>query len=241
MTRFKLNPDSNAASRVVEQAEWPVELWQRIRTLWVRKMLATTFGCSAFMVVYFWILHHPLYPVTMMPVTTIDRAIGVEPLMLPLYLSLWLYVSLVPALLKTGREFNLYAFSTFVLSVIGLGIFMLWPTAVPRFDIDWAQFPSMAFMRDMDMAGNAFPSMHVAFSVFTAILLGDVLRQMRTTSTLRKLNWLWCAGILYSTLATAQHVVLDVVGGVVLGSIAAWFHFALVRFGQGDMAERNKT
>jgi membrane-associated phospholipid phosphatase len=38
---------------------------------------------------------------------------------------------------------------------------------------------------------------------------------------LRAGNLLLCAGILYSTIATRQHVVLDAVGGAVLGAAAS--------------------
>ncbi len=193
------------------------------------------------MMVYFWILRNPFYPVTMMPVTAIDRAIGVDPIMLPVYLSLWVYVSLIPALLKSSKEFTLYSISAFVLSAIGLGICLFWPTAVPRFDIDWLQYPSMTFLKDNDLAGNAFPSMHVAFSVFTAILMEDILRQLNAGRTIRSINWIWCLGILYSTLATAQHVVLDVLGGMVLGTIAGLFHFVLIHFGLGNKSQRGSS
>jgi len=35
------------------------------------------------------------------------------------------------------------------------------------------------------------------------------------------LNWAWCTGIVYSALATRQHVAVDVLAGLVLGVLAA--------------------
>jgi membrane-associated phospholipid phosphatase len=36
------------------------------------------------------------------------------------------------------------------------------------------------------------------------------------------LNWAWCIGIVYSTVATRQHVVVDVLAGLVLGGLFAY-------------------
>lgn len=35
-------------------------------------------------------------------------------------------------------------------------------------------------------------------------------------------NWTWCIGIIYSTLATRQHVTVDVLAGLMLGVLAAY-------------------
>lgn len=210
---------------------WRGELLRRVRTLWLAKMLGTTIGITVFMMAYFWVLGHPFFPVTVMPLTALDRAIGFRPEAMPLYLSLWVYISLAPAMLQRGRELASYGAATLALSLAGLGIFIAWPTAMPTVEIDWAQYPTMTFLKNLDLAGNACPSLHVAFAVFTAIWLERLLREMDTGRVLRALNWLWCAGILYSTVATLQHVVLDVLGGAVLGSIAAAMHLHAVNRG----------
>lgn len=185
----------------------------------VAKGLATTLGISAFFVVYFWVLHHPFSVPTVMPLTGLDRLIGFEPGALPLYFSLWVYVSIVPALLGSGRELAAYGLATLVISLVGLGIFIAWPTAVPPADIDWSLHPSIEFLKDVDLAANACPSMHVAFAVLNGIWLDRLLREMRSAGWVLGVNWLWCVGILYSTLATRQHVVLDVLAGAVLGAL----------------------
>ena len=110
------------------------------------------------------------------------------------------------------------------LSVTGLGIFLLWPTAVPPPGVTWTDDSLFAFLKATDASGNACPSLHVAFAVFTAFVLGGVLRQLAAGRAAQALNWLWCAGILYSTLATRQHVALDVLAGTVLGATVALAH-----------------
>jgi membrane-associated phospholipid phosphatase len=181
-------------------------------------MFGTTLGMTAFFVAYFWVLNHPRGPVTVMPLTFIDRLIGFQPATLVLYLSLWFYVSLAPALVIDRRELLSYGVAAAALSVLGLGIFVLWPTAVPPADVDWSFHPAFAFLKAADASGNACPSLHVAFAVFTAFWFERLLREIGASQRARALNWLWCGGILYSTVATRQHVALDVLAGAALGA-----------------------
>ena len=208
---------------------WLHQTGARVRKGWLAKMLGTTLGMTAFFVVYFQLLRHPLYPPTIVPLTAVDRLIGFRPEALFLYLSLWFYVSLAPALLINRRELVSYGLAAIALSVIGLGIFLFWPTAVPRPDVDWSQHPAFAFLKSVDASGNACPSLHVAFAVFTAVWLRRILRQMGAGRVVRALNWLWCLGILYSTVAIRQHVALDVLTGIVLGATVAVVHLRLLR------------
>ena len=219
---------SDAAAETAHANFWP-EVARRVRTLWVAKMLATTLGISSFFVAYFWVLEHPVFDVTVMPVTALDHWVTFQPAAVPLYMSLWVYVSLAPALLRTGRELGFYGVGTLAVSIVGLGLFILWPTAVPASSIDWGQHPSIAFLKSVDMAGNACPSLHVAFAVFTAVWLERLLCQMHAGRAMRAVNWLWCVGIVYSTLATRQHVALDALAGTVLGAVVAVLHFQALR------------
>jgi hypothetical protein len=66
---------------------WRRQLAHRVRILWVAKMLATTLGMTAFFVAYFWILRHPVFPITIMPFTAVDRLVVFRPEALPLYAS----------------------------------------------------------------------------------------------------------------------------------------------------------
>jgi membrane-associated phospholipid phosphatase len=208
-------------------ARWIRRARVRVLKYWPVKMFGTTLVMTGFFAAYFWVLRHPLFPVTTMPLTAVDRLIPFQPETLPLYLSLWVYVSLAPALLLERREMISYALATAGMSVIGLGIFILWPTTVD-WPADWSHHPAFAFLKSVDAAGNACPSLHVAFAVFTAIWLGRLLRQMGTGQLMRALNWLWCLGILYSTVAIRQHVVLDVLAGAALGAIVAMAHLRWV-------------
>jgi len=212
----------------------PVAGWMRasagrILAWWPAKMLGTTLGMAAFFVAYFWLLRHPLQPPAIMPLTGVDRLIGFQPAALPLYLSLWFYVALAPALLTDGRELFSYGLAALALSLLGLGIFLVWPTAVPPPDIDWSLHPRFAFLKAADASGNACPSLHVAFAVFTAVWFARILRELGASRLILAVNWLWCVGILYSTIATRQHVFLDVLAGAGLGLVVAVGHLWLLR------------
>jgi hypothetical protein len=210
-------------------AGWLHQALARVLTWWPVKMIGTALIMTAFFVAYFWVLNHRFFPVTTMPFTAVDRLIGFQPGALPLYLSLWFYVSLAPALLIDRREIISYGVVTIGMSVIGLGIFLLWPTTVARTDVVLSQHSTFAFIMAADAANNACPSLHVAFAVFTAIWLARILRQMGTARSVRALNWLWCLGILYSTIAIRQHVALDVFAGAVLGAVVAMLHLRWLR------------
>lgn len=193
------------------------ELQLRIRTHWLLKPLCFTAYMALFMAAYFLLLRDPLSPVMVMPLTFLDRLIPFAPWSLLLYVSLWFYISLVPSLLLDTREMRGYLMQVTLLSLTGFGIFLLQPTAVPVPDIDWSQHPSAAFLKSVDAAGNACPSLHVAFAVLTAVDLRQLMRHLRAPAWLHALNLLWCLGILYSTLATKQHVAWDLYAGAILG------------------------
>jgi membrane-associated phospholipid phosphatase len=222
-------PIASQFARNPSESAWHHQIGVRLRTAWPLKMAGIALGMAAFFAGYFWLLRHPRQPPAIMPLTAVDDLIAFSPGALLLYLSLWLYVSLAPALLIVRREMISYAGSAVALGVLGLGIFWAWPTAVPPADINWSAHPELAFLKSADAAGNACPSLHVAFAVLTACWLARLLRQMGAGRVARWLNWLWCAGILHSTIAIRQHVALDVIAGAVLGGLVAvdsfrWLH-----------------
>lgn len=190
--------------------------------IWL-KAIGTPSFIAIFFGAYLYLLKHPAYPITVMPLTALDKLIGYQPLAMPLYVSLWVYVSLPPAFLSTRRELFAYGGAMTATCLTGLLIFYFWPTAVPVAHIDWALYPEVDYLKSIDAAGNACPSLHVATATFSAVWLNFVLRRAGVPHWLLALNWVWGAGILYSTIATRQHVVVDVLAGLVLGMLfAAW-------------------
>ena len=203
---------------------WTRQLRYRVGHLWVLKMLSTMGAIAAFFYAYFWVMRHPLAGMTVMPLTWLDRVIGFEPLSFPLYVLLWVYVSLGTALARDFRELAAFGLGSLAMSLVGFAIFMLMPTRVPDFPIDWSLHPSIEFLKQADVGGNAFPSLHAAFSVLTACVLNAHFKAIGAPRWLRVGNLLLCAGILYSTMATRQHVALDAFAGALLGG-AGWFAY----------------
>jgi membrane-associated phospholipid phosphatase len=197
---------------------------ERVICYWPLKLVGISAFFPLFFVSYFWILNHPQFPVTPVPRTFIDRMIPFQPGALPLYLSLWFYVVLPPALLRYLRELFSFLAASILLSVAGFAVFILWPTAVPRAVVDSQLLPELSRLKAVDATGNAFPSLHVAFAVFTAFWMGCILKEMGPGRVLRVLNWVWCIAIIYSTLAIRQHVALDAVSGALLGGFVFYLH-----------------
>lgn len=186
------------------------------------KSIGTMLFISLFFGAYFYLLNAPAYPTTVMPVIFLDRLIGFQPLTLPIYLSLWVYVSLPPLLLATRRALYGYGLAMAGMCLTGLIAFYFWPTAVPAANIDWAQYPGVDFLKAMDASGNACPSLHVATAIFSGIWLHHLLRRFGAPLWILIFNSAWCIGIVYSTLATRQHVAVDVLAGLALGVLGAY-------------------
>ncbi|WP_246211140.1 phosphatase PAP2 family protein [Vogesella oryzae] len=186
------------------------------------KMFGTMGFTLVFFVAYLYLLRHPAAAVSIIPATAPDRLIGFQPWALPVYLSLWAYVSLPTVLMLSRSEIVSYGVKVAVPCLAGLAVFYFWPNAIAPADIDWRLYPGVAFLKNVDTAGNAFPSLHVATAVFSALWLHWRLRLLQLGRPLQWLNILWCVAIAYSTMAVKQHVALDVIAGTLLGLGSAW-------------------
>ncbi|WP_236580421.1 phosphatase PAP2 family protein [Rubrivivax sp. A210] len=220
-------PPHPATERVQSSAaslHWLRDCDQRLRHRFWLKFVGISAFMSIFFVAYFHLLRHPARPVTVMPLTALDQAIPVQPGWMAAYVSLWVYVGLAPGLLIGLRALIAYGAWIAALCATGLLCFYLVPTAVPRLPlaVDLAQHPAFAMLQGVDAAGNACPSLHVATALHAAIWLDHLLRRMAAPGGLRLLNAAWLLLIVYSTLATKQHVVWDVVGGTLLALPFAW-------------------
>jgi membrane-associated phospholipid phosphatase len=214
--------------RISPRRRWRIESFRlrrlaaRVGTLWALKMLGTAGGIALFFYAYFWAMRHPLGAVTVMPEIWIDRLIGFQPLSFFVYAFLWIYISFGTAIARNLRELVAFGLASLAMSVAGLVVYVLFPTRAPNPAIDWSLYPWLDFLKSVDVAGNAFPSLHASFCVFTAAALHDQLKTLGDARWPRVANGLLCAGILYSTMATRQHVALDVIAGMTLGAVVAF-------------------
>lgn len=223
MTRFGIaaSHGEQVLNETCAQTPWYRQAAAVIPRHFYLKSIGTTLFIGLFFGAYFYLLKEPAYPTTVMPVIFLDRLIAFEPLALPVYLSLWVYVSLPPALLATRHELYGYAMAMAGTCLAGMIVFYFWPTAVPAAHIDWTRYPDVAFLKSIDASGNACPSLHVVTAVFSGIWLHHLLRRFGAPLWILIINWTWCIGIIYSALATRQHVAVDVLAGLALGVLAA--------------------
>lgn len=204
------------ASMTASQQAWRALFAAARAHFWFKTVGITAF-IWLFFLGYFYVLHHPGATVTIMPLTALDRAVGLHPYALPLYVSLWVYVSLPPGLMTEVGQMARYGVWVAAWCLLGLGIFYFWPTAVPYEHLDWSRYPGMSLLKGVDGTGNACPSLHVTAAVFTAFWLEWRLRELGFGAGARLANAAWCVAIMYSTMATRQHVALDVAAGTALG------------------------
>ena len=190
-----------------------------------RLFLLKAVGISAFMwlffVGYFHVLRNPVYPVTVMPLTPLDHWVSFQPAGMFAYLSLWLYVGIVPGLMGSLPALIVHGLWAAGLCGLGLACFYFWPTAVPAAALGVTGHPALALLQGVDAAGNACPSLHVATAMFTAVCLEHLLRRLGAPTALRAVNLAWFLAIAWSTLAVKQHVVVDVLAGAALGLVFA--------------------
>jgi len=206
---------------------WYALYGERLLHLWVFKATGTSAFMAIFFYGYFAALESPVHPVAVMPTTPLDDWIAFWPPAFYLYASLWVYTSLVPALQPSLLRLVAYGVGIGALCLTGLVLFTFLPTAVPYGPSSWPADASLSLLHSLDAPGNACPSLHVATALFSALCLHRLLREMPSPGWLKVLNWLWCALIMYSTLAIKQHVVWDAVAGIALALPFAWLYAQL--------------
>ena len=206
---------------------WFAQGAARLMHLWYLKAAGTALFMVLFFYSYFEVLHSPIGVVTLMPLTWVDDWVAFWPPAFYLYASLWVYTSLVPALQPSLVRLVAYGCGIGSLCLSGLVIFTFFPTAVPYEFSTWFTDPSLSLLRSLDLAGNACPSLHVATAVFTAMAMHQLLRELEAPPWVQQASWLWCALIIYSTMAIRQHVLWDVLAGLLLGVFFGWLYSRL--------------
>jgi membrane-associated phospholipid phosphatase len=187
--------------------------------LWWLKAPGFTLCIWLFFQAYFFLLRYPHAEVVTMPLTWVDRAIPMQGWAWGPYLSLWGYACLSPALLPGVRQLLYGGLAVGGVCLVGLACFYFWPTVVPPFERPAGA--GLALLEGVDAAGNACPSLHVAIAVHTAFWLQAQLCGVGAGRGWRTVSWAWCLLIVYATLATKQHVLVDVLAGAALGWVGA--------------------
>lgn len=176
---------------------------------------------------YFSLQRLHLAPIRSVPATPIDAWVGFWPALLAPYLSVALLVPLAPLLAADRDALRRYGWGLFWLCAPCFAIFALFPVHGPRPDIA-PDHPLYRWLVSVDRPSNSLPSLHAGLTVYSLafafrVLRGDV--PARTRALVVAAGSAWGALILYSTLATKQHWLLDLPPAALLALLAhgwAW-------------------
>jgi PAP2 superfamily len=150
---------------------------------------------------YLFLQRHHFFPATPMPSSFLDRLIPFSAQAVWLYLSIYLLMPLGPFLMNRRAQLLRYALGIMFISLLADVFFIFRPTLSPRPQGVEANFAYQALTK-IDNSYHAFPSLHAAFAVYSALCGAAVLREYGSRRFWRIGLWLWVALILYATLAT---------------------------------------
>ena len=175
-----------------------------------------------------------LFPAQPIKLTAVDRWVSFDDRAVFVYLSLYLLLPLPVMLITRFEELRRAASGLAIIAAVSHLFFLLYPTSVPlpRPLAGEANFV-YALMTQIDQPLNACPSLHASLAVFAALWCGQLLRGKRAGALLTAGIWLWVVTILYSTLASRQHLVWDLVAGAALGA-SVYFGVELMKRGMNQ-------
>jgi len=155
---------------------------------------------------------HQFFNATEMTQGFLDRLIPFSDRAVWLYLSIYLLMPIGPFLMQKREQIVRYALGIVCIGAIADFVFVFWPTSCPRPEIE-GTIPLYRMLIAVDNPYHACPSLHAAFAVYSALCSGQVLRVLPWRCGL----WFWALAILWATLATKQHMAIDIAAGGLLG------------------------
>ena len=189
----------------------------RFKFHWRLKLMLGFWVTLGFTTLYVLLQRFPVFGIVQVKASRLDRMIPFVPSAVYLYESLWLIMPLSFWLTHSMEELNHYAYGFILISMIGFGIFFLYPTANPRpGGLQHANDIYRALIR-LDRELNAFPSLHAALAVYSGLCFDALFFTSRWRTRGRWLIWPWVLGIVASTLLTKQHALIDAMAGAILG------------------------
>ena len=213
-------------------------LIERIRAELRLKLLLTVALNVVVWTPYLTLQHLHFFPATPMPMSFIDTAIGFSPGAVWAYLSVYLLLPIGPFLMVDRERIFCYARGIVVMAIVAVIVFVFFPTICARPQGGPTNALYRAFVA-FDNPYHAFPSLHAAFAIYSALCAIEVGRALRWLTGFEIVFWIWAAVILYATLATRQHVFADIVAGGLLGLGA--YQFCLRRSQSNNLLQRTEV
>jgi hypothetical protein len=201
-------------------------LFERMRAKFGWKaLLLVAFG-PVLTVFYYLPQWLPLFSSTTIPLTSIDKAVPFQPWWIWPYMSMYVMIPIPPLLATRGRDLARYALGMTIMFVTCCVFFFLWPIAYPRPPLLPGD-SAPAFYRhivSIDQPINALPSLHAGLTAYTLFFAARILRDLprRPYLAMLTIGWVWAALILYGTMATKQHYLVDLPPGILIAWIGHW-------------------
>ena len=120
---------------------------------------------------------------------------------------------------RRSREYAYRFFvADFLSRIVCLVFFLCYPTTLvrPAVEGEGIFYDAIRFLYKIDAPTNLFPSIHCLVSWFCFI---GIISDIKIPKWYKVMSFLIALAVFVSTLTTRQHVIVDVVGGVVLAQI----------------------
>ena len=167
-----------------------------------------------------------LRPAVTVPATKIDHAVPFRPGWALVYVLFYPLVVLGGVFQTRAAALMRFAIALLLAASVAYVIFLAFPTTVPRpARAAGEEYAIYNLLVRIDRPRNALPSLHAALALITGLGLEQSLRSPPVPHVLIRMLmrvWMWSAIvlILYSTIATRQHVLLDLIAGLGLGALS---------------------
>jgi membrane-associated phospholipid phosphatase len=162
-------------------------------------------------------------PIILEP-TLWDRAIPFVPETAWIYQSLFLLLPLTYFSLSDQNQIRQFTLGFTSLVTIFALMFWMYPTEIVRPTVEEQQRSNIYqyLILNVDGPENAFPSLHAALTAFLGYNLHQRVKHVSYSHTFRTALLLWIMVLLFATLATKQHLWIDILVGAPAGFITAY-------------------
>lgn len=162
-----------------------------------------------------------------LPMTVVDRIVPFEPGWVYVYVSMYVMLLIPPLLTTRGEALWRYTIGAMIMFVGAAVVFVAWPVEFPRPALTDVAPWMYHVVVSLDRPVNSIPSLHAGLVAFTLFFAARALDDLSagTRRFILLAGTAWSVAILYGTLATKQHYLLDLPAGVVLAWVAhrlAW-------------------
>jgi membrane-associated phospholipid phosphatase len=187
----------------------------RLRFEWRLKLILAVLLNLWVYVPYHFLQGHQIFPATTISATFFDRLVPFSDKAVWIYLSVYLLTPIGPSLMNSREQIVRYSIGIILIGVLADLVFLFWPTLCLR-PVATGTNAAYRLLILIDNPFDAFPSLHAAFVVFSALCAGRVLRELGSKNAWCGAVWAWAVLILIATLATKQHMAVDVAAGITL-------------------------